>query len=218
MGQLVIDIETIGTSDESVIAEIAKGITPPKNYSKAETIAAWEENEKPALVADAVAKTSFDGGLGRIICIGYSPNDNDVYCTPVTDNEQELLLELFGTIERNAPVEKIIGHNITWDLRFLYQRCVFHTLKPPPLLHRVMHAKPWDSEIGDTMLMWNPERDKKISLDKLCRILGVCSSKGELDGSKIGQAYKDGRLDEIAQYCKGDVEATRECYRRLTFS
>lgn len=215
MSVLVLDIETVGTEDESVIAEIAKGVTPPKNYTKADTIAKWEAEDKPTLVADAVAKTSFDGGLGRIICIGFASSDNEV--NTLSGIERDMLKDFFS-LTTTFLADTVVGHNVTWDLRFLYQRSVVHGLRPPPMLLKAMKAKPWDSILADTMLLWNPERDKKISLDKLCRILGIETPKGDITGATVGQAYKDGRLDEIAEYCKGDVIATRECYRRLTWT
>lgn len=218
---LTLDIETVGTNDPAVIAEIADGITPPKTMSKPETIAKWEAEDKPGLVADAVAKTSFDGGLGKIICIGFARGDANAV-TLIEEDECNLLAHFFSEVEI-TPNEKnvltaIAGHNVTFDLRFLYQRSVVHGFRPPPLLMKAMKAKPWDACIADTMLLWDNNPQRKISLDKLCRILGIPTSKGELNGSKIGQAYKDGQIDEIAAYCKSDVEVTRECLKRLTFN
>lgn len=212
---LYLDIETIGTEDADVIADIAKGITPPKNYTKADTLAAWEKNDKPTLVKEAVAKTGFDGGLGRIVCIGHAFGDDAVLISD--GNEQELLAEVFARVGNVMP-SAIVGHNVTWDLRFLYQRAVVHGLQPPPILLKAMHSKPWDACIADTMILWNPAREKMISLDKLCRILGVETSKGDMDGSKVWETYRNGEFSKIAAYCESDVIATRECYRRLTWA
>jgi predicted PolB exonuclease-like 3'-5' exonuclease len=57
----------------------------------------------------------------------------------------------------------------------------------------------------------------RISLDKLCLALSIPSPKGDMDGSMVNQAVKDGRLLEVVEYCKRDVIATREVYRRMTF-
>lgn len=231
MTTITLDIETIGTSDPAVISEIAAGITPPGNISKAETIAVWEKEKKPALIEEAVRKTSFDGSTGRIICIGIAVNDDDpaAECGPT---EGGILQIAFKAIQHAATTHfkfagdkrddkgiTFVGHNISgFDLRFLWQRAVINGIKPPACLLNAMQAKPWDKCIADTMLMWNPEREKRISLDKLCRALGVPTSKGDMDGSKVWQAFKDGRLNDIADYCKMDVDATRTCYRKLIFA
>lgn len=219
---IYMDIETIGTEDQSVIDEIASSIKPPGNIKKAETIATWEAEEKPKAIAEAVAKTSFDGGLGHIICIGYAINDSPAQT--ITGKESWIISEFFRTVKEAAQVlhqtsithtlPKFIGHNIVgFDLRFLWQRAVCLNIARPALIP--FSAGPWSAAIGDTMLMWNPERERRTSLDKLCRILGVPSPKGELDGSKVWDYYRAGRLDEIADYCRGDVASTRECYQRM---
>ena len=56
---------------------------------------------------------------------------------------------------------------------------------------------------------------KRDSLHFWCRQFGIPSPKGEMDGSGVEQAYREGRLDEIARYCLQDVQATAELYRRL---
>lgn len=214
------DIETIGTDDEDFIADIMTTIKAPGNLKKAETIAEWEKNDKPKAVAEAIAKTSLDGGLGHIICIGYAINDEPAQT--FTGKESWIITEFFRVVtERHKDnrqlsheFPKFVGHNITgFDMRFLWQRAVVLGIPRPPIIP--FNAKPWDAQIGDTMSMWNPERERRTSLDKLCKILGVKSPKGDLDGSKVWDYYRDGRIDEIADYCRGDVEATRSCYLKM---
>ena len=114
----------------------------------------------------------------------------------------------------DAPVKvhTIVGHNVSaFDLRFLWQRAVILGIPRPQSIP--WQAKPW--ELQDAMVMWNPDREKRISLDRLCKVLGIKSPKGDLDGSKIAQAWADGRHDDIAHYCKADVDATRACWQKL---
>ena len=219
------DIETIGTEDPAVIAEIAAAILPPKTMSKPETIAKWEAEEKPALVTEAVKKTSFDGGLGRIVCIGWAVNDQAPVAVYEGD-ERALLTQFFAAVKqailvhyhggKTDGVPVFAGHNIGgFDLRFIWQRAVVNGICPPVAIP--FGAKPWDKSIADTMVMWNPERDRRVSMDKLCRILGVPSPKGELDGSKVWDYVRAGRIKEVAEYCLGDVIAVRECHNRMIF-
>ena len=239
---IVIDIETIGCEDPAVIAEITAHISPPRNISRAESFAKWRAEQLPCLIDDAVKKTSFYGALGRIICVGLAVDNEPAECFDAFE-EKTLLAQAFARIKDASTTHAFarlktastanfklagdhdvdnvvfVGHNLVgFDLRFLWQRAVIHGLKPPLSLLRAMQAKPWDKCIADTMLMWSPERELRISLDKLCKALGVPTSKGDIDGPKVWQAFKDGRLREIAAYCKADVEATRECYKRMIFS
>lgn len=216
---LYLDIETVPCDDPAVIEEIAATITAPGNYKKAETIATWEQHEKPRIVEEVVSKTSFDGGYGRIVCACYAANDSGVW-TLNSDSESALIAELFDDIATACDdgYTTFVGHNVSWDLRMLYQRAVVHGLTPPPVLLKAMRARPWDDCIADTMTLWHPDRDRKTSLEKLCKILGVQSSKSEMNGSMVAQYYKEGRIEEIADYCRNDVIAVRECYKRLSFA
>lgn len=217
MSQIFLDIETVPCDDPAVIAEIASTITPPGNYKKAETIAAWEQGEKKRAVEEAVAKTCFDGGYGKIVCACVAIDDDDISTFPYAD-EHSLLTDLFRFVVFECSTDTtFIGHNVTWDLRMLYQRACVLSIPPPPALLNAMRAKPWDGAIQDTMRLWDSDPSKKISLDKLCKVLGIDSPKGNMNGSMVAQYYKEGRISEISEYCKRDTLAVRECYRRLTF-
>jgi predicted PolB exonuclease-like 3'-5' exonuclease len=56
---------------------------------------------------------------------------------------------------------------------------------------------------------------ERYSLDYWCRRFDVESPKGSIDGSQVARAYRDGRIDEIGEYCLRDVRATAELYRKL---
>lgn len=214
---ITLDIETLPTEDTEIISSIAEGITPPGNVSKAETIAAWEKDKKPTLVKEAVLKTSFDGTYGRILCIGWAVGDEDPHF--LIGDEKEIFAGFMGVLaNQHLNNETVfVGHNIHgFDLRFLWQRCVINGVKMNPVLKAACKAKAWDACIGDTMLMWHPDRDRRISLDRLCKALGVKTSKGDMDGSKVYETYLAGDLKKIGEYCREDVRAVRECYQRMT--
>jgi len=223
MANIYFDIETLPSDDSGIIADIAAGIKPPGNLKKAETIEAWERDEKPGAVLEAVKKTGLDGTFGRICCIGFAVNDDaaDVRY----GDEAETITAFFAWLIEAARISDyterqsaiFIGHNIlSFDLRFLWQRCVVNGIRPPAFIP--FNAKPWDGKVLDTMTAWNPERERRISLDKLCLALGVPSSKGDMDGSKVAEYWQAGRHQEVAAYCMADVEAVRQCHKRMVFA
>lgn len=223
MANIYFDIETLPSDDSGIIADIAAGIKPPGNLKKAETIEAWERDEKPGAVLEAVKKTGLDGTFGRICCIGFAVNDDaaDVRY----GDEAETITAFFAWLIEAARISDyterqsaiFIGHNIlSFDLRFLWQRCVVNGIRPPAFIP--FNAKPWDGKVFDTMTAWNPERERRISLDKLCLALGVPSSKGDMDGSKVAEYWQAGRHQEVAAYCMADVEAVRQCHKRMVFA
>lgn len=221
---IYLDIETIPTQRLDVCDYIAATVSPPGNISKAETIAKWNEESRPAAAAEAVAKTGLDGSFGRVCVIGWAINDGAA-ATVCNDDDEHSLLSAFadhlsGLIppsERHTTT--IVGHNVSaFDLRFLTQRFIVNGIKPPMVIARAAQAKPWESEkVFDTMVQWAGVGGR-CSLDKLCLALSIPSPKGDLDGSKVWEYVQAGRIAEVADYCLRDVAAARAVHRRMTFA
>lgn len=222
---VVMDLETLPCADADLIAEIQASVKPPKTLKKAESIAAWWSEEGEQAKADAVHRTGLDGAYGRILAIGFAIEHHEPFCI-IDADEKKVISEFYRILDNAIQVEHekgfatqqvtFVGHNLVgFDLRFLWQRSVVNGITPPRYIP--FGAKEWDKTVFDTMTKWNPDREKRTSLDKLCKILGVESPKGDIDGSKVAQAWADCRGEEIATYCCGDVRATRQIYQRLTF-
>jgi 3'-5' exonuclease len=221
---LFLDIETIPTDRPDVRDYIAATVSAPAQMKKAETLAAWEANDKPAAVDEAVAKTGLDGAFGRVCVIGWAVEDEVPTVAYSGTDEIEVLKNFAGILNTQVGASErhttcVIGHNVSgFDLRFLVQRYIVNGIVPPFVIRRAAQAKPWDSDkCFDTMVQWSGVKGS-ISLDKLCMALSIPSPKGGLDGSKVWQAVQDGRIVEVAEYCERDVEATRAVWRRMTFS
>jgi hypothetical protein len=241
---ITLDIETIPAQRPDALAEIRESLQakltsdieackPPGNYKKQETIDAWMAEEKPKAVqalrdcfeADvdaAYRKTGLDGAFGQICVIGFALDDEAPFTYQGTDEVE--LLHCFGChlTDRVRASDifsaTVIGHNVaSFDLRFLQQRSIVNGVRPHSVISRAAQAKPWETEkVFDTMVQWAGVGNR-ITLDKLCKALSIPTPKGEIDGSKVWDYVKAGKLSEVAEYCKGDVAATREAYRRMTF-
>ena len=225
---LTLDIETLPTTDEAVIASLADSVKAPGTLKKPESIAAWMEENRESATAELVAKTSFDGLYGSIACICYQFDDSEVFSVDcVSSGDEKTMLEHFyshvfdmvcteyhgGVASQNLTV---CGHNIAgFDLPFLKHRSIILGVKPPVAMLKAMNAKPWDTCIADTMLMWSSDSQKRVSMDKLCKAFGL-AGKGDFDGSMVADTWPVDPAKVIA-YCKKDVERTRQIYKRLTF-
>lgn len=220
---IVLDIETISAQRQDLRDYIAKSVTHPSNISKAETIAKWNEESRPAAVEEAIAKTSFDGAFGQVVCIGYHI-EGEFKPDSIWGVEERVILNEFNRSLDAVPRSEwfttcIVGHNVaSFDLRFLMQRYIVNNVKPHVILSRAAAAKPWESDkVYDTMVQFAGVGNR-ISLDKLCMALGVPTSKGDMDGSMVGQAVAEGRIAEVAAYCEKDVMATKAVFERMTFA
>lgn len=208
---LTLDIETIGATDEQVCADIIANLKAPANYKSPEAIQKWLDENK----GDAIAKTSFDGAWGQVVCIGFKFDEEPAHA--FTGDEVDILRN-FAEVVGQLPIHKrqtlqVVGHNVSsFDMRFLYQRYIINQVRPPALPWK---AKPWDGQIFDTMTEFAGVGNR-ISLDKLAKALGL-EGKGEIDGSMVWPMYREGRIAEIAEYCKADVELTFQVFQKLTF-
>lgn len=214
---LTIDIETIPSQRPGMAEEMKAKVKPPGNISKPETIAKWMEENAATAADEMFRKTALDGTYGEIICIGFAVDNGPIHMVYRSADERNFLQEVFEQIHINCPFpEMIVGHNaIAFDMRYLFQRAVINKVIPLfPLHHEARHG----NGIFDTMVAWGGySPDKRISLKNLCAALDIPVKSDGLDGSKVYDYWLEGRHEEIADYCKEDVAATRECYKRLTF-
>lgn len=229
---IVFDIETTNTDDEPVIAgfreefsaevEAAKlAVKAPANYKDQEKIDAYIADKikeldagLDAAVEAKVAKTGLDGLYGHIACISFARYDGEVFATNANDSEGDAIQNFYDYL---LPTDELFcGHNIAgFDLPFLKHRSIILSIKPPKPLLNAMNAKPWDKCIADTMLMWSPEREKRVSLTKLCKVFGIESDDG-IDGSMVAETWKTDP-EKVIYHCKEDVRKVREVYNRITF-
>ena len=218
------DIETVPSQDPAVKAELAAAVNAPAKYSKPESIAEWLEANREAEAESAWLKTSFDGGAGQVCVIGWAVEDQPAASMQIAslsrDDERDLLATWFAWLTKHYAGNSgtrpcLIGHNIIgFDLPFLWKRAMILNVKPPLWFPR--SPKPWSDVVADTMLMWDSTQRAGGSMDRLCRLLGI-PGKGDMDGSKVWPMVRDGQIDAVADYCRGDVERTRAMYRRMNF-
>lgn len=68
---IVIDIETIPTQDESVIDKLKEKVSPPGNYKSDEAIKKWWATTGQQKLLDVVSGTALKGAMGEVIAIGF---------------------------------------------------------------------------------------------------------------------------------------------------
>ncbi len=226
---LYVDIETLPCQAPDALERAREIVKPPANYKKEETIAKWWEEEGERAVQEAWRKTALDPAEGELVAIGYALEDEDPCCLVRTKGEDERAFLERAIAAVDAVVDRaiytapdgtawpadvyLVAHNASFDIGYLLRRSWVHGLRIPRWLPgpRAREGK----DYGCTMAMWAGLRGT-ISLDRLCRALGVPSPKAAgVDGAMVYDLWADGRLDNIAAYCKADVEAVRACWRRM---
>jgi hypothetical protein len=214
MHKLFLDIETLPADEDK--KETLKMLFDKKH----------DEFDKEKF-DDFLAKTSFDGAFGRVLCIGYAVDDEPVQCFYNEKNEKETLRQFWDLVnalsiyppknpQYNPDYDlQFIGHNIMdFDLRFLYQRSIVLGVKPP---YELNFARYRNYPIFDTMKEWSKWSNISTGLEYLAVALGIPSPKDGIDGSQVAEFYNQGKVNDILEYCKRDVGTTREVFRKMTF-
>jgi len=235
---LALDIETIPSGDPTEIkAEIAETISAPATMKKSETIADWHNGvgkyagKKEALIEEIFRKRALDGGTGIVISaaydhIGPSVSSHGNFFTATftqgpTDSsrsgdakdEENLLRTLFDYLDISTRAPFFVGHNIRFDLEFLWKRAVILGIKPNfklPFLGR------HDIDFYCTMQAW-AGYNKYIAQDELCKILGLPKKPDDINGSNIYDHYLRNDFDRIREYNKSDVKTVCSIYNKLKF-
>ncbi len=174
---------------------------------------------------DYLTRLSCSGTTGMIVCIGYAIDDDPPETFAMdkmwlsSDNDgwresESWLLTMFWGVVRQCAASGIlfIGHNVLdFDLRHLVQRSIIHRVKTG---YVVPFTRFRNSPVYDTMQEWCKWRGG-VKLAELALAFGLPSPKTVMEGSSVRQHYLDRRFDDIATYCKGDVETTRSVYKRM---
>lgn len=212
------DAETFPAQDPSIRDELRAAVKAPATYKKPESIAEWLAENREREAEEAWLKTSLDGGVGHVFCIAYAIGDGDprVLYQPTLSRENEAAtLEVFFRDLADAGHITLVGHNIIrFDIPFLWKRAMVLGVKPPFNFPR--NPKPWSELVCDTMTLWDPDQRAGGSMDRICRLMGI-PGKGDFGGADVWPAIERGEFERVAEYCKSDVQRTREMHKRMTF-
>jgi len=210
-----IDIETIPSQSPELLARFADEVTSPAQYKKPESIEKWLAENRDTVARERLAKTSFDPAHGHICTIAWARDTDDLVSVSHADTvegEAATLRMFFDSLDPYQSTT-FVGHYISgFDLRFILCRAVVLGVPIPRNIPR--NPKPWSDRVFDTMTAWVGNRDR-ISMDSLCAALGLEGKGDGLDGSQVAQAWTEGRHNEIAEYCRQDVERTRAIHQRF---
>lgn len=164
--------------------------------------------------AEIIKRLSLSAATARILCLAYVFEPPAHTAVEVLHGEEKEIIRGFWKLA--AETNLFVGHNVLdFDLRFICQRSIIHQIKPS---RDIPFARFRSAPVFDTMQEWSKWGREHVSLDLLAKALGIPSPKESLDGSKVYPYYRAGKLAEIYEYCKRDVDTVRQVYRRLTFA
>lgn len=162
--------------------------------------------------------------FGKIVCIsvGYFQIKGDIRNFRVTSffGEEKELLHAFNNLLNNhfsGPQYVLCGHNSKeFDIPFIARRMIINGVSLSGKLN-LFGKKPWEIPHLDTMELWKfGDYKHYTSLKLLSKILGIPTSKDDIDGSQVGEVfYKEKDIDRIVTYCEKDVVAVAQVLLRF---
>lgn len=160
-----------------------------------------------------IKRLSLSALTARVLCLGYAVEPPADAPVQILSGEEPAILRSFWDMA--TQVDQFVGHNLLdFDLKFIVQRSTIHRIKPA---REIPFARFRSGPVYDTMHEWTKWGREGVRLDLLAQALDLPSPKDGMDGSKVYESFRQGRLDEICAYCRGDVDTVRRVYRRMKF-
>jgi predicted PolB exonuclease-like 3'-5' exonuclease len=104
------------------------------------------------------------------------------------------------------------GHS--YDLPVLRYRAMVNRVPAPGLNRRPYFNRYTDDALDLCDALSSFDARSKVSLDALSKFLGLAGKPAGVDGSQVAQLVKEGRIQEVADYCETDVVNTYRVWLR----
>jgi len=197
---LVIDIETVGQDTDHIPSRAR------------EILLDVETDEDRQRVLDNLG---LDPCTGRIICIGVYWLELDKSRAYCQSDERELLANFWSDLGQIRPHRFVTFNGKSFDFPYINIRSAIMDVPIPRDIQLDTRRFSTERHFDVREVLTSHDRYRKGTLEFFCDIFGVPSPKNGIDGSKVGDFFKAGRLDEIAHYCLAACKATGALYARL---
>ncbi len=213
---LFLDIETVPEQDnfQNLDSDMQHLWELKTQYQRKDDYTAEEFYERAGIWAE----------FGKIVCIsvGYFTLKGDIRHFRVTSffGEEKKILQDFNNLLNNhfnQAQHLLCGHNAKeFDFPFIARRMIINDVDIPNKLN-LFGKKPWEISHLDTLELWKFGDYKHFtSLKLLTKILGIPTSKDDIDGSQVAHVfYVEKDIDRIVTYCEKDVIAVAQVFLRF---
>jgi len=226
MAVLVIDIETVGENwseiDEETQKLLVDRVKRQPNYS--------EETDPTSIAEESLGLQPF---TGRIVVIGaydlasgksvvWFDNEGENSeaieegdCKYIPASEKAMLTNFWALATRYQQFVTYSGRSL--DMPFLLLRSAINGIRPSKDLMRSRYLYQMSSDAQHIdlyeQLSYYGAVNRLGGLHLACRAFGISTPKnGEIDGSKVGQFFRDKKYMDIARYNARDLSSTAKLY------
>lgn len=217
MKTAVFDIETVGLPwldiDPLQREALTRGAEDGDEFRSRKE---WRSLTPFASKVIVVAVLNPDSGQGKVWFESASPSvtpSPDGLFDYVGGSEQEMLEEFWTVLRKFDRVVSFNGRS--FDGPFLSIRSATHGVAPSKNLSGYRYSVVEHVDLLE-VLTFQGAVPGRPSLHAACNAFGIPSPKSpEMHGYAVADAYRQGRLPEILDYCRRDVEATAALFRKL---
>ena len=157
-----------------------------------------------------------------IICIGalIAHNDNDHWVVDALGaphvgerSERELIAAFVDKIAQLKP-PLVTFNGSSFDLPVVRCRAMVHKLPAAGLSARPYFHRYTDDAVDLCDVLSSFAPGAKAGLHELCRVMGLPGKPDAINGADVDRYFREGRIREIADYCKTDVVNTYRVWLR----
>ncbi len=130
----------------------------------------------------------------------------------------QIVQEIWSRITRAHKREQILVtfNGIGFDLPILHRRAMLQDISADPLLYQFLtqrYQRTPHFDIMQVMAQWDRSNWKK--LDFFLKLFGLGGKTPGMNGAQVYPALKEGRYQDVIDYCRQDIEMTRALFRRI---
>ena len=128
-------------------------------------------------------------------------------------SEKDLIASFVDKIAELTP-QLVTFNGNSFDLPVLRYRAMTHAIAAPGLSARPYFNRYTEDAIDlcDVLSSFSPQA--KASLHEVCRVMGLPGKPDSIDGGEVYKYFREGRIQEIADYCESDVVNTYRVWLR----
>jgi hypothetical protein len=239
MKTLFFDVETFGNKPNREI-ELPTYIAPTKddvalgNAKDPDKVKAIIEEKLPKMILEAEIKhkeacakayKDYDDEWRSnalkslnlsVLCLCYAIDDSEI--VKLYGEEEEIFKQfdaMLGCIGHQSQTFILVGHNIKgFDIPIIWHRAIKYKLKN---IWNTFRVTRYSDRVHDTQDMFAiTDARNHYSQDKISQFFGK-KGKSDFSGKDVHDAYLNGEILKIVDYCADDVVDVRDNYYRIAF-
>ncbi len=128
-------------------------------------------------------------------------------------SEKELIASFVNRIAELSP-QLVTFNGSSFDLPVLRYRAMVHKVPAIGLSIRPYFNRYTDDAIDLCDAHSSYSSQAKVLLHELCRVMGLAGKPDHIDGGEVDKYFREGRIQDIADYCESDVVNTYQAWLR----